>query len=286
MSTLVDMVNMRFGSKASALSIRACELRQDDIIADVIRDGDLVEVTASGSSETWTSLNQAIHDGSSLVSSNMGSPTIVRLPPKLALLQPAPGVDHRSAKGGPSMSMPIEARYRQIQRFTGGVMGTVYKAQDMASTGIYREVVVKLLQTGATAERRERFLREAKIVAGLQHPNIITYIDMGQDRHGTHYIIMEAVNGPDLQHILDTLSFIDEESTLTIIKGVLSGLACTHALLGTQFNCFTSKKSTKTDARGAASKNSRSSRPQAREHSDHPQEWRELPRTKQHALRV
>ena len=119
MSTLVDMVNMRFGSKASALSIRACELRQDDIIADVIRDGDLVEVIASGSSETWTSLNQAIHDGSSLVSSNMGSPTIVRLPPKLALLQPAPGVDHSSAKGGPTMSMPIEARYRQIQRFTG-----------------------------------------------------------------------------------------------------------------------------------------------------------------------
>jgi len=126
--------------------------------------------------------------------------------------------------------MPMHARYRQLKRFKGGVMGTVFKAQDMASKGLYREVVVKLLQSGATQERQERFLREAKIVAGLQHPNIIGYIDMGHERDGTHYIVMEAVNGPDLQHVLDMRGFLDERETLTIVKGVLSGLSCTHAL--------------------------------------------------------
>ena len=131
---------------------------------------------------------------------------------------------------GGSVHMSMHARYRQIKRFKGGVMGTVFRAQDMASKGLYREVVVKLLQSGATQERQERFLREAKIVAGLQHPNIIGYIDMGHERDGTHYIVMESVNGPDLQHVLDVRGFLDERETLAISKGVLSGLACTHAL--------------------------------------------------------
>ena len=126
--------------------------------------------------------------------------------------------------------MSMHTRYRQIKRFKGGVMGTVYKAQDMASQGLYREVVVKLLQTGATRERQERFLREAKIVAGLEHPNIISYVDMGQESDGTHFIVMEAVNGPDLQAILDHRGFLEQDETVCIMQGVLQGLACTHAL--------------------------------------------------------
>lgn len=63
----------------------------------------------------------------------------------------------------------------QILRLTPRpATATVYKTQDMASRGLYREVVVKLLQTGATRERQERFLRPAKIIVGLQHPNIIS----------------------------------------------------------------------------------------------------------------
>ena len=88
---------------------------------------------------------------------------------------------------------------------------------------------MKLLQTGATREREERFLREARLVAGLNHPNIISYVDMGQERDGTQYIVMEAVNGPDLQLVLDQRGFLQQRETVAIIKGVLSGLACTHA---------------------------------------------------------
>jgi len=131
-------------------------------------------------------------------------------------------LSHRLATS--SGVMPLQKRYRQIRRFKGGVMGTVFKAQDMASAGLYREVVVKLLQTGATRERQDRFMREAKIVAGLQHPNIINYVDMGQERDGTYYIVMEVVNGPDLQLILDQRGFLDEAETITIVKGVLNGL--------------------------------------------------------------
>jgi serine/threonine protein kinase len=219
-SALMDMVRARFQTTVGRLAIMDCELRWDDIILDVIRDGDVVEGITSGTS---ASARRNGDHGSSTKGSG----------PRQSLgdSHSARDADHGTAgQAGSSRGMSIHDRYRKLQKFKGGVMGTVFKAQDMASKGLYREVVVKLLQTGATRERQERFLREAKIVAGLNHPNIINYVDMGQEHDGTLYIVMEAVNGPDLQFILDHERYLFEDETLTIIKGVLNGLACTHAM--------------------------------------------------------
>lgn len=123
----------------------------------------------------------------------------------------------------------IRERYREIKQFKGGAMGTVFKAQDMASTGLYREVVVKLLQAGASVERQERFKREARIIAGLNHPNIITYLDMGHEPDGTLFLVMESIEGPDLQQVLDERGHLNEEDTVAVAIRVLSALCCSHA---------------------------------------------------------
>lgn len=53
---------------------------------------------------------------------------------------------------------------------------------------------------------------------------------MGQESDGTYFMVMEAVNGPDLQTILDHRGFLEQEETVCIMQGVLQGLSCTHAL--------------------------------------------------------
>ena len=128
-----------------------------------------------------------------------------------------------------SRAVSIRDRYREIKRFKGGSMGIVFKAHDTASTGLYREVVVKLLRSGASVERQERFKREARIIGGLNHPNIITYLDMGHEPDGTLFLVMESVDGPDLQQVLDRRGHLDEEDTVAVAIRVASALHCTHA---------------------------------------------------------
>jgi len=232
-SKLVDMVSSRFGTQVACLAIMDCQLRRDDIIRDVIRDGDVVEALQDASNGNGASslqgppvatLTQSPRSTEDSASGLFCSPYPFLQRWTLTGLLPGMFSDLSQCNSPLATGvMPLQKRYRQIRRFKGGVMGTVFKAQDMASAGLYREVVVKLLQTGATRERQDRFMREAKIVAGLQHPNIINYVDMGQERDGTYYIVMEAVNGPDLQLILDQRGFLNEAETLTIVKGVLNG---------------------------------------------------------------
>src|SRR5512145_1140061 len=72
-------------------------------------------------------------------------------------------------------------------------MGEVYKARD---TRLGRTVAIKVLRS-PSADLRERFEREARVVAALQHPHICTLIDIG-DHAGVEYIVMELLDGKPL----------------------------------------------------------------------------------------
>ena len=74
-----------------------------------------------------------------------------------------------------------------------GGMGEVYKARD---TRLGRTVAIKVLRA-PSADLRERFEREARVVAALQHPHICTLIDVG-DHDGVEYIVMELLDGKPL----------------------------------------------------------------------------------------
>src|SRR5687767_16032735 len=80
-------------------------------------------------------------------------------------------------------------------------MSTVYCAFD---TLLERHVALKILhdQYGGDEEYVERFLREARAVAQMSHPNIVTVIDRGEDRE-RQFIVFEYVEGENLKQVLE-----------------------------------------------------------------------------------
>ena len=86
--------------------------------------------------------------------------------------------------------------YRLVDMIGEGGMGEVWKAED---TKLDREVALKVLPTeyAADAERRNRFKREAKAIAALNHPNIVTVYSV-EEAGGLHFLTMELVPGQPL----------------------------------------------------------------------------------------
>ena len=93
------------------------------------------------------------------------------------------------------MDMLINNRYQLGGLLGRGGMGAIYRAQD---TILERAVAVKLLdETGLGTEGRSRLLNEARAAAQLNHPNIVSIYDAGE-QNGAPYIVMELVEGESL----------------------------------------------------------------------------------------
>src|SRR5437867_13094681 len=89
------------------------------------------------------------------------------------------------------------SHYRVIGPLGAGGMGEVYKAQDVT---LERTVALKILppELVRNDERVRRFMQEAKSASSLNHPNIVTIHEIGQDGE-IHYIAMELVDGSTLK---------------------------------------------------------------------------------------
>ncbi len=120
----------------------------------------------------------------------------------------------------------LNNRYRLIAQQGSGGMAVIYKAVDQA---LGRTVAVKILRPSLITDPSflERFRNEARSVAKLTHPNIVTVHDVGQDGN-THYIVMEFLEGQDLKKFIRTEAPFSLERALDIAIKICAGVGYAH----------------------------------------------------------
>ncbi|MDT0264949.1 Stk1 family PASTA domain-containing Ser/Thr kinase [Streptomyces sp. DSM 44915] len=126
----------------------------------------------------------------------------------------------------PLIGRVLDGRYRVVERIAVGGMATVYRAVD---TRLDRVLALKVMHPSlvSDAEFVERFIREAKAVARLDHPNIVGVLDQGAD--GAYvYLAMEYVAGCTLRDVLRERGALTVRAVLDILEPVLAGLGAAH----------------------------------------------------------
>jgi len=115
--------------------------------------------------------------------------------------------------------------YRIVEKIGEGGMGEVYRARDER---LDRDVAIKVLpeEVSNTRDRVRRFEREARAVAKLDHPNILTIHDFGTDQSVT-YAVMELLEGKSLRELIFA-GELNTERTLQYAQEIADGLAAAH----------------------------------------------------------
>ncbi len=120
----------------------------------------------------------------------------------------------------------LNGRYRLVAQQGSGGMAVIYKAVDQA---LGRTVAVKILRPSLTSDPAflARFRNEARSVANLAHPNIVTVHDVGSDGP-THYIVMEFVEGTDLKRIIKAEGALPIERAINLAIQICAGIGFAH----------------------------------------------------------
>ncbi|MEU4384267.1 Stk1 family PASTA domain-containing Ser/Thr kinase [Promicromonospora sp. NPDC023805] len=129
----------------------------------------------------------------------------------------------------PLIGRLVDGRYQIVARVARGGMATVYRAHD---SRLNREIALKVMHPHLAdgeqaASFRERFEREARSAAGLQHHGVVAVYDQGTDGD-MRYLTMEYVPGTNLRHLISSGELTLRRS-FAVLDVVLSALAAAHA---------------------------------------------------------
>src|SRR4051794_21072967 len=121
----------------------------------------------------------------------------------------------------------LSGRYRLEAKLGSDGMSTVYLARD---TTLDRPVAVKVMhrEMSEQADQLERFRQEARAVAKLSHPNVVSVIDAGEDG-GYPYIVFEYVEGETLKARINRIGTLDVQEALAYAIEIARGLTVAHA---------------------------------------------------------
>jgi serine/threonine protein kinase len=125
--------------------------------------------------------------------------------------------------------IPLAERYEVLGELGRGGFGVVYQARDRK---LGRLVAIKRLlvseETGlADRMTLERFIREARTIAALNHRHIVQVFDHDRDQEG-HYIVMEYIDGGTLARYLSTRGRLRVEEAVPLVRGIAQGLGFAH----------------------------------------------------------
>ena len=120
----------------------------------------------------------------------------------------------------------FDGRYRMIRRIGSGGMARVFLAEDV---DLHRDVAIKILHDRYSEDAQfvERFAREARAAAGLNHPNIVAIYDRGQFE-GSYYIAMEYLDGETLKDVIIREGPLPERRAIDITLQLLAALRFAH----------------------------------------------------------
>ncbi|MCY4539797.1 MAG: protein kinase [Chloroflexi bacterium] len=120
----------------------------------------------------------------------------------------------------------LNQRYELVAQQGSGGMSVIYKSLDRM---LGRMVAIKILRPSLTQDPAflEKFQQEARSVAMMSHPNIVTVHDVGSDGH-THYIVMEMIEGQDLKKVIRSRGALPLDRALDYGIQICAGLGFAH----------------------------------------------------------
>lgn len=137
--------------------------------------------------------------------------------------------DQATLVSPPTFPYKVAGRYRLRRKVGEGGMGMVFMAHDER---LERHVALKVIRADLfdNEKMRQRFEREARSVASIDHPGVISIFDSGELEDGSLFIVMEWLDGVDLAHVLDHCGAGRPDQVAQLLRETSSALGAAHGL--------------------------------------------------------